>query len=125
MTKRSISRRDVLKIAGVTAAAAAGLKVVTHSDASEPAPGSDGRQWTMVIDQNKCIGCGYCIMACRAHNDVSPDITWNPLYEVGKVGGKQGLPAAALHAVRQSALRGSLSRAGFLLPIRRHRDDGL
>ncbi len=86
MTERRISRRDVLKIAGVTAAAAASLQVMTQTKASENAPGSTGRQWAMVIDQSKCTGCGYCVMACRAHNDISPDITWNPIFDAGKVG---------------------------------------
>ncbi|RPI26898.1 MAG: 4Fe-4S dicluster domain-containing protein [Chloroflexota bacterium] len=40
----------------------------------------------MVIDQNACIGCGYCTLACRAHNDVPPQISWNRVIEAGKVG---------------------------------------
>ena len=89
MTESKISRRDLLKIAGATAAVAAGLKVITHSNAAEPGSGADSRQWAMVIDENKCTGCGYCIMACRAHNDIPPDITWNPLYELGSVGNRK------------------------------------
>jgi len=38
----------------------------------------------MVIDQSKCEGCGYCTLACRAHNDISPDISWNEVFEVGE-----------------------------------------
>ena len=45
----------------------------------EPHPADD--KWAMVIDQSKCTGCGYCVMACRAHNDVPPDISWNPVLE--------------------------------------------
>jgi len=43
----------------------------------------------MVIDQSLCNGCGYCILACRAHNDVPPEITWNPVLEAGQVAGKE------------------------------------
>ncbi len=82
------SRRDLLKVAGVTAVAVVGLQTANKATASEPGP-SGGRQWAMVIDQNKCNGCGYCVMACRAHNDVSPEITWNPVLESGKVGEEQ------------------------------------
>jgi Fe-S-cluster-containing hydrogenase component 2 len=88
MTSNKLSRRDLLKLAGVTAATAVGLQVANKALSSESVPAGT-RQWAMVIDQNKCTGCGYCIMACRAHNDVSPDITWNPVIESGRVGEKQ------------------------------------
>jgi Fe-S-cluster-containing dehydrogenase component len=39
-----------------------------------------------VIDQAKCTGCGYCTLACRANNDVSPEISWNRVFEYGKIG---------------------------------------
>ena len=42
----------------------------------------------MVIDQSKCIGCGYCTLACQAHNDVNPEIQWNRVEPAGQVGGK-------------------------------------
>jgi len=87
MTDSKLSRRDVLKVAGVAAATVVGLRMVKPVQANESAP-TGGRQWAMVIDQNKCTGCGYCVMACRAHNDVSPDITWNPLLEAGQMGNK-------------------------------------
>ena len=87
MTDSKLSRRDVLKVAGVAAATVVGLRMVKPAQANESAP-TGGRQWAMVIDQNKCTGCGYCVMACRAHNDVSPDITWNPIFETGQMGNK-------------------------------------
>ena len=88
MNNPQFSRRDLLKVAGVAAATVIGLQVVNEATASEGAP-SGGRQWAMVIDQNKCNGCGYCVMACRAHNNIPPDITWNPLLEAGQTGGKK------------------------------------
>ncbi len=88
MSDEKVSRRDLLKVAGVAAAAVAGLQVIQKVNASESAP-SGGRQWAMVIDQSKCTGCGYCVMACRAHNDVPPNITWNPVIEAGQVGNQK------------------------------------
>jgi len=88
MSDKKLSRRDVLKVAGATAATVIGLRIVKKANASEPTS-TGGRKWAMVIDQNKCTGCGYCVMACRAHNDTSPDITWNPVLEAGRIGDKQ------------------------------------
>jgi Fe-S-cluster-containing dehydrogenase component len=88
MTEAKLSRRAFLKAAGAATAVIASLQVVKFATASENAP-SGGRQWAMVIDQNKCTGCGYCVMACRAHNDVPPNITWNPVLEAGTVADKK------------------------------------
>ncbi len=94
MDKKSLARRDFLKwgLAGL-AVAAAGPRLAgstkkmmaANSEAEEESPHS----WAMVIDQSKCVGCGQCVQACQAYNDVSPDIRWNRLVETGEVGGKQ------------------------------------
>jgi phenylacetyl-CoA:acceptor oxidoreductase 27-kDa subunit len=97
MSKSSINRRDFLKITAIGAAAFTGMQVIERVKASGSAP-SGGRKWALVIDQSKCIGCGYCVMACRAHNDVSPDITWNPVLEAGQTGDKKiYLPRPCMH----------------------------
>jgi len=88
MSKPKMNRRDFLKIAAVSVTALTGVQVIRRVEASEPTP-SGGRQWAMVIDQSLCNGCGYCVMACRAHNDVSPEIAWNPVLEAGQVGDKK------------------------------------
>jgi len=43
----------------------------------------------MVIDQSKCTGCEYCSLACQAHNDVAPGISWNQVVPAGKVGERE------------------------------------
>ncbi len=86
MSDKKLTRRDVLKVAGATAATVIGLQVVKKASASESVSDGNGRKWAMVIDQNLCTGCGYCVMACRAHNDVSPDVTWNPVLEAEPIG---------------------------------------
>jgi phenylacetyl-CoA:acceptor oxidoreductase 27-kDa subunit len=87
MTEETIGRRGFLKAAAAGALAIAGLKVVRSARASAPA-GSSPHAWTMVIDQTLCTGCGHCTLACRAHNDVNPDISWNRVIATGEVGGK-------------------------------------
>jgi phenylacetyl-CoA:acceptor oxidoreductase subunit 1 len=79
-----LGRREFLKLAAFSGAAAVGLKKVRGISASSGEKGP--HQWAMVIDQNKCTGCGYCTNACRAHNDVPPEISWNRVIEAGQVG---------------------------------------
>ena len=81
---KKFNRRDFLKVAGVGAATLAGMNLIRPAEASSVTPGA--HQWAMVIDQSKCTGCGYCTLACRAHNDVSPDIAWNQVIETGSIG---------------------------------------
>jgi len=87
MTHTAFSRRNFIKITGLAAAAAFSLRLSANSQASSPQPGTT-RRWAMVIDQRKCLGCGYCVQACRAHNDISPEITWNPVLPAGEVNGQ-------------------------------------
>lgn len=86
MEAKSISRRDTLKIAAVGAAAIAGANMLREARASSSAPAGE-HQWAMVIDQSKCTGCGYCTLACQAHNDMPPDHKWNEVVETGTLAG--------------------------------------
>ena len=86
--KKDLERRDFLKLAATAGAAVASLKVVPDVLASGP-KGSSPHSWAMVIDQNKCEGCGACTLACRAHNDIHPDISWNRVLPDCEVDGIQ------------------------------------
>ncbi len=87
-----ISRRDALKIGGITATAAVFTQLVTpekltadtiqligedeHTDES-----SAEHEWSMAIDLNECIGCSYCMYGCQAVNDVpDDDMRWNVVF---------------------------------------------
>jgi phenylacetyl-CoA:acceptor oxidoreductase 27-kDa subunit len=97
MSEKKLTRRDFLKVAAAGAAVIAGAKAISAARASEGTV-EGGHQWAMVIDQSKCIGCGYCVNACRAHNDVPPDITWNPVVKAGEANGKPYyLPRPCMH----------------------------
>ena len=88
MTENNFNRREFLKLSAIGIAVAAGARAITQAEASEG--GAKGEhQWAMVIDQNKCTGCGYCTLACQAHNDVNPDIQWNKVSEMGEINGKE------------------------------------
>ncbi len=85
MTKR-IKRRDFLKLAAtgaITAAVGLRQKSTTHASG---VVGSSPHSWVMVIDQDLCTGCGYCTLACQAHNDTPPTIEWTRVIYDRKIG---------------------------------------
>ena len=107
-----ISRREFAKkLLILTPAAAAFLR---ESSADVPPPAADAKYkvadhyWAMVIDTEKCIGCGNCVAACAKENHV-PDgyyRTWVERYSVAAWpeehpqvespnGGKEGYTATA------------------------------
>ena len=86
MTRNKVNRRDFIKLSAVGLAVAAGTRAISEARASEAVKGE--HQWAMVIDQSKCTGCGYCTLACQAHNDINPDIEWNKVSNTGEVNGK-------------------------------------
>ncbi len=74
----------------------------------------------MVIDQSKCIGCGYCTSACQAHNDSSPDIQWNRVSAAGAVAGKTiFLPRPCMHCAKAPCVEVCPVKASY------YRDDGI
>lgn len=94
MSSQSLNRREFIKltVAGAGAVAGAqvlqGLQVMEMPAASASESGSSPHKWVMVIDQDKCTGCGYCTNACRAHNDVPAEISWNRVIDAGTIGGQ-------------------------------------
>ncbi len=110
-----LSRRGFLKVAAAGAATVAGLQVIRKAEASESVVGE--HQWAMVIDQNKCTGCGYCVLACRAHNDVSPEITWNPVMEAGHIGDKDVyLPRPCMQCAKAPCVEVCMVKASYYRP---------
>lgn len=85
----AFNRRNFLKALGATLAGLIGHRALTEpaAKASNTHP-TGAHRWAMVIDQAKCTGCGQCTLACRAHNDVPPDISWNVVLETGPVDGQ-------------------------------------
>lgn len=39
-------------------------------------------KWGMVIDLQKCVGCGTCTVSCKAENRTPPGVTYNVVTEV-------------------------------------------
>lgn len=91
----SPTRREALesttKFLFLTGFAALGLESLTAEPAKGPVPppSADGYRaaehwWGMTIEIDKCIGCGNCVRACAAENDVPEGFfrTWVERYQV-------------------------------------------
>ena len=114
-----LSRRDILKVAALGAAAVAGSQMIRNAEASGAGPAGE-HQWAMVIDQSKCTGCGYCTLACQAHNDVAPQNQWNVVSEVGELGGhKVFLPRPCMQCTKAPCVEVCPVGASY------YRDDGI
>lgn len=73
----TISRRDFLKIAGVTAGCAVLPTMAVHAT-SKTQPGD---QVSMLYDATKCVGCNACTNACRQWNNTSEETDARELYD--------------------------------------------
>ena len=100
----NLSRRHFLVL--VPAAAVAWKAVLAGTPEEAPNYNKAEHWWGMLIDVPKCIGCGNCVRACEAENDVPEGHfrTWVERYHVtdGNMtnpevispdGGKEGFPA--------------------------------
>ena len=80
----------------------------------EEGKGNNAKKFGMVIDLDKCTGCGSCMVACMSENNVPfktdesnklDSITWMRVYKLNN--GKSFpeyrylLPAATVHALRR------------------------
>jgi len=111
-----IQRRDFLKFLAVGTVAATGLRLANRTSASETG-GSSPYKWVMVIDQDKCTGCGQCSLTCQAHNDVSPDISWNLVLDAGKVGDQQVyIPRPCMHCEKAPCVNACMVGASTRRP---------
>lgn len=119
MEKKPVQRRDFLKVLAFGSAVFGGIRLVRSTSASERGESSPYR-WGMVIDQSKCTGCGNCTLACRAHNDVSPEISWNRVLEAAEVGDKPVfLPRPCMHCENAPCVDVCMVGASY------HRSDGI
>ncbi len=62
-------RRELFKqgILAITAATAAMLPVKSLAETGS------ATLYQMIIDQNRCMGCQTCVLACKAQNDIAPN----------------------------------------------------
>ena len=87
-----LSRRDLFKIGGKILVLASTGVTLEQIMGAAPQPEAYRRAdhwWGMIIDIDKCIGCGSCVRACSAENHVPAGYfrTWVERYQVEE--GKQ------------------------------------
>ena len=87
----TVDRREFFATAGkyliVTAATAKVIETFLAGATPSPAAyASADHWWAMILDIEKCIGCGNCVRACKAENDVPLEAeyfrTWVERYHV-------------------------------------------
>jgi len=89
----SISRRDflmsTLKIAVASALPLSAFKFLSPAEARDAIEAATVR-WGFVVDTYKCVGCGFCVKACKLENEVPYDApvtrTWVERYLILKDG---------------------------------------
>ncbi len=97
MDEETVGRRGFLIATAAGIAGIVSLRAVRRAAAGERA-GASPHRWAMVIDLAKCTGCGYCTLACRAHNDVPPWISWNKVVPIAEHGEERVyLPRPCMH----------------------------
>jgi len=89
----NITRRNLLKktIAGTVAASVplSALKFLSAAETKEIVDKAKIR-WAFLVDTRKCVGCGFCVKACKKENEIPYDApvtrTWVERYVVTKDG---------------------------------------
>ena len=87
----SCSRRALLKnaVKGVVAASLpiSAFKLLSPAEL-KAAIGDDKVRWGFLVDTTKCVGCGFCVKACKIENEIPYDAavtrTWVERYVVTK-----------------------------------------
>lgn len=66
-----MERRDFLKqCITVIVGASVPLSALTFVDPKKVLAANPKIQWAFLVDTTKCVGCGFCVKACKTENDI-------------------------------------------------------
>lgn len=112
-----ISRRDFMRLGGAASVAALTPAAVASADSES----LEGKKLGMVIDLQRCTGCGGCIISCISENNVQTGTTWAK--RISKTVGKfpnirmDFIPTLCNHCNNAPCVRACPTKA-------MHKDDG-
>jgi tetrathionate reductase subunit B len=66
MERREFLKRCILVVAG----ASVPVSALTLIDPKKVLAANPDIQWAFLVDTNKCVGCGFCVKACKTENDI-------------------------------------------------------
>lgn len=86
-----MKRRDFLKNTAVfVSGAAVSLSALDFLDPKEVLAARPDLRWGFLVDTHKCVGCGFCVKACKIENDIPLEAnvtrTWVERYVIKKDG---------------------------------------
>lgn len=86
-----MKRRDFLKNTAVfVSGAAISLSALEMVDPKEVLASRPDLRWGFLVDTHKCVGCGFCVKACKIENDIPLEAnvtrTWVERYVISKDG---------------------------------------
>jgi Fe-S-cluster-containing dehydrogenase component len=86
-----MKRRDFLKSTAVfVSGAAISLSALEFIDPKEVLAAKPDLRWGFLVDTHKCVGCGFCVKACKTENEIPLDAnvtrTWVERYIITKSG---------------------------------------
>lgn len=86
-----MNRRDFLKSTAVfVSGASLSLTVLEFIDPRELLASQTKLRWGFLVDTHKCVGCGFCVKACKIENDIPLDAnvtrTWVERYVMTRNG---------------------------------------
>ncbi len=66
MERREFLKKCILIVAG----ASVPISALTLIDPKKVLAANPDIQWAFLVDTNRCVGCGFCVKACKTENDI-------------------------------------------------------
>jgi len=89
INRREFCKKAIIAVGGLMLPLTA-LEVFNPKRLQAEKDGKSDLRWVFLVDIHKCVGCGFCVKACKIENDVTYDAnvtrTWVERYLLAKDG---------------------------------------